>query len=323
MTIHIINPNNGKPLKEIEGFLIDSENNKFPIISNIPRIAALDNYTTNFGFQWNKFSKTQLDIVDRGIEESKDRLFAETHWNKEDLAGKSILEVGSGAGRFSKVILDHTKATLYSVDYSNAVTANYENNAKISPARFKLYQASIYELPFQNNSFDKVFCFGVLQHTPSFELSIKSLIDKAISGGEIVVDFYPIKGWWTKISAKYILRPLTKKMDNEKLLQLIESNAKWLIKVYKILDNIGLGILKRFLPICEVNCFPKELTYDELVESVILDTFDQYSPEYDNPQRINNVVKMFEKYGATVTFAGFEKFGKNNGSAAIVRGIKK
>ena len=322
MTVVIINPENGNVLKEKGGCLIDSEGNSFPIIDNVPRIAEGDNYTTNFGLQWNKFSATQLDKIRRGIEESKDRLFAATHWNNEDLAGKEVLEVGSGAGRFSKVILEHTKAKLYSVDYSNAVVANYKNNAKLSPDRFKLYQASIYDLPFQDGSFDKVFCFGVLQHTPDFELSVKSLIDKAKPGGEIVVDFYPIKGWWTKVNAKYILRPLTKRMGNEKLLMLIKNNVEWLIKTYNMLDSIGLGILKRFLPVCEVNCFSSKLTYDELVESVILDTFDQYSPEYDQPQRIKDVSKMFEKYGATVTFSGFEEFGGNGGSAAVVRGIK-
>jgi len=42
-------------------------------------------------------------------------------------------------------------------------------------------------MPFPNNSFDKVFCFGVLQHTPDFDASIKVLIEKAKPGGEIVV----------------------------------------------------------------------------------------------------------------------------------------
>ncbi|MEI2748908.1 MAG: methyltransferase domain-containing protein [Ferruginibacter sp.] len=57
-----------------------------------------------------------------------------------------MLEVGSGAGRFTQIALDHTKANLYSVDYSNAVEANYKNNGPNQ--RLKLYQASVYELPF-------------------------------------------------------------------------------------------------------------------------------------------------------------------------------
>ena len=55
------------------------------------------------------------------------------------------------------------------------------------PERFHLFQASIYEMPFPDNSFHKVFCLGVLQHTPDFEQSIQSLVQKAKTGGEIVV----------------------------------------------------------------------------------------------------------------------------------------
>tara|TARA_B110000438_G_scaffold278764_1_gene302600 strand:- start:1248 stop:2216 length:969 start_codon:yes stop_codon:yes gene_type:complete len=322
MAIIIINPKNNLPLQSSGDYLVDSEGISFPIIKGVPRIAELENYTENFGKQWNKFDKTQLDREIDGMNLSKDRFFAETHWDQEDLAGKEVLEVGSGAGRFSKVMLEHTKGILYSVDYSDAVTANFKNNSQIAPDRFHLFQASVYEMPFPDNSFDKVFCFGVLQHTPNFEASVKTLISKTKPGGEIVVDFYPIKGWWTKINAKYILRPITKKMSHDKLLSMIEKNIDWLIALHLLLHKIGLGLMTRFLPLCNVkDSFPSRLTKSEIREWAILDTFDQYSPEHDHPQRIADVVKMFERYGAEVTWAGFEYYRDGNG--AVVRGIKK
>lgn len=319
----IINPKNNSPLKYTDKGLVDTLGNIFPIVKGVPRISESENYTENFGMQWNKFDKTQLDNQIEGLNLSALRFFAATHWDKEDTSGKSILEVGSGAGRFSKVVLEKTKAVLYSVDYSNAVTANYKNNNRIAPARFHLFQASVYEMPFPDNSFDKVFCFGVLQHTPDFDASVKALVAKAKQGGEIVVDFYPIKGWWTKINAKYILRPITKKLSQERLLNLIAKNVDWLMAVHYLLHRIGLGFMTRFLPICNITeSFPKSLTKEQLREWTILDTFDQYSPEYDNPQSIANVVKMFERYGAKVTFSGIENFG-NGMTVSVVRGIKK
>lgn len=322
MTVAIINPGNKYPLRREGDHLVDIERNSFPIVKGVARIAELKNYTENFGVQWNKFDKTQLDRESDGLDLSRRRFFAETHWDQEDLSGKNILEVGSGAGRFSKVVLEHTKATLYSVDYSDAVTANFKNNGHIAPDRFHLFQASIYEMPFPDDSFDKVFCFGVLQHTPDFDASIKALIDKAKPGGEIAVDFYPIKGWWTKINAKYLLRPITKRMSHDKLLHLIESNVDWLIKAHFLLHSMGLGVMTRFLPVCNVKeSFPKTLTTSELREWAILDTFDQYSPEHDHPQRMLNVVKMFEKHGARVTFAGVEPYG-DRGAASVVRGVR-
>jgi ubiquinone/menaquinone biosynthesis C-methylase UbiE len=322
MNVSIINPKNNSPLTYTDKGLVDNFGNIFPIIKGVARISELENYSENFGMQWNKFDKTQLDNEIDGLNLSYRRFFAATHWDQEDLSGKFVLEVGSGAGRFSKVVLEKTKAVLYSVDYSDAVTANYKNNNPVAPDRFHLFQASVYEMPFPDNSFDKVFCFGVLQHTPDFDASVKALIAKAKPGGEIAVDFYPIKGWWTKINAKYILRPITKKMSHERLLRLIEKNIDWLMGAHYILHRIGLGFVTRFLPICSVkDSFPKSLTKAQVREWAILDTFDQYSPEHDHPQRIANVVEMFKRYGVKVTFAGVERFGEGM-TVSVVRGIK-
>ncbi len=321
MNIKIINPKNNSPLTYTDTGLVDSFGNIFPIVKGVARISELENYTENFGVQWNKFDKTQLDNEIGGLNLSRRRFFAETHWDQEDLTGQCILEVGSGAGRFSKVVLEHTKAMLYSVDYSDAVTANFKNNNQVAPDRFHLFQASIYEMPFQNDSFDKVFCLGVLQHTPDFDASVKSLISKTKPGGEIVVDFYPIKGWWTKIHAKYILRPITKRLNHTRLMNWIEVNIDWLIKTEQALHKLGLGVVARFLPIVDIQGgFPKGLSKAEIREWAVLDTFDMFSPAYDNPQRIKDVVAMFKRHGAEVTFAGFEHF--DGYSSAVVRGVK-
>lgn len=323
MAVSIINPKNGEPLFRDGDRLADSRGNTFPIVDGVPRIAQGDNYAENFGVQWNKFAKTQLDREAEGLDLSRRRFFAESRWVPEDLHGKEILEVGSGAGRFSKVVLERTMGILYSVDYSDAVATNIKNNGHIAPERFHLFQASIYEMPFPDNSFDKVFCFGVLQHTPDFDASVKALIVKARPGGEIVVDFYPINGWWTKINAKYLLRPLTKRMSHDRLFSLIEGNIDWLMKAHFLLHRVGLGVMTRFLPVCNVSeSFQKALAPLELREWALLDTFDQYSPEHDHPQRIRDVARMFERHGARVTFAGLEQFGESM-SAAVVRGVKR
>lgn len=321
--IPLINPTNNKPLTKEGTEYKDSEGNIFPIINGVPRFVPADNYTNSFGFQWNKFQKTQIDREAKNSSFSKERFFVATEWDKEDLTGKNVLEVGSGAGRFTQIVLDYTKANLYSIDYSDAVSANYRNNAHHGD-RLHLFQASIYEMPFPDNSFDKVFCFGVLQHTPDFKKSVKSLVDKAKPGGEIAVDFYPIKGWYTKINAKYMLRPCTKKMSHEKLLNKIDRNADRLIKTYKVIDKMGLAMIgHRFLPICDINrTLPANLSKEELREWVVLDTFDMFSPAYDNPQKISTVKKWMEDCGVKVTQAGFLTYA-NNLKVAVVRGIKK
>jgi SAM-dependent methyltransferase len=323
MTVIIINPHNSEPLHHIGGSLVDASGNSFPLTSGVARIAKANNYTENFGIQWNKFDKTQMDCEIKGFAHSRNRFFKATEWELGGLKNKDVLEVGSGAGRFSRVVLEHTQANLYSIDYSDAVTANFSNNGNLAPGRFYLFQASVYEMPFPDNSFDKVFCFGVLQHTPSFVSSIRALIAKTKPGGEIVVDFYPIMGWWTKLHAKYMLRPLTRNLSHHYLFKTIDANVDWLIKLSRGLTAIGLGKLTRFVPLVDLKTLPRsELTEDQFREWVVLDTFDMFSPAHDHPQKIEEVAVMFESNGAAVTFAGVVEYS-NGQKVAVVRGIKK
>lgn len=318
--IKFINPFNKNPVFITEDGLFENGKNVFQKLKGAYRVLkGTANYTENFGFQWNRFAKTQID--NPGNEISKIRFFSETNWDSEDLEGKNILEVGSGAGRFSEVILNHTKSNLYSVDYSNAVEANYANNGHHGN-RFKLFQASIYEMPFVPAQFDKVVCLGVLQHTPDFEQSVKALIEMVKPGGELVVDFYPIKGWWTKLHAKYIFRPYAKKLGHEKLLTKIDANIDWLIKTYRFFSRIGIGkFTNRFLPICDIDgTLPKNLTGEQLREWCVLDTFDMFSPQYDQPQRMSTVAVWFNKYGLKNVKADYIKYA--NSYAPVVRGVK-
>jgi SAM-dependent methyltransferase len=321
MNITFINPFNQQLLSLKDNTLTDASGQSFPKVEGVYRFVENANYTGNFGFQWNKFQKTQIDRESHNGQ-SRERFFAVTNWDKQDLTGQNVLEVGSGAGRFSQIVLDFTKANLYSVDYSSAVEANFRNNGHHGN-RFQLFQASIYELPFAKNSFDKVFCFGVLQHTPDFRKSVNALIEMVKPDGELVVDFYPVKGWWTKIHAKYLFRPFTKKLSNEKLLALIEKNADWLIKCSFFFDKVGLGkVFNRFLPICDIkSTLPSHLSPEQLREWVILDTFDMFSPEYDQPQRLETVKKWFEDAGMKDIKADFISYGNGN-SVAVVKGKK-
>jgi SAM-dependent methyltransferase len=321
LSVAIINPATEKPLSRDGDWLTDEDGHRFPIVGGVPRVCEADNYTSNFGKQWNMFRETQLDPPGSEPGVSERRFFAETDWDPSALAGLDVLEVGSGAGRFSQVVLQRTRANLYSVDFSSAVEANFENNGAIAPGRFHLFQASVYDMPFPDDSFDKVFCLGVLQHTPDFDASVRSLVQKAKPGGEIVVDFYCIRGFWTKITGKYLLRPWTRRMDQQRLYRLVEKNAGWMMHLAQAMNGAGLHALTRFLPIPDLATMPSGLRPGQLHEWVVLDTFDMLSPEYDNPQRIGTVARMFERSGADVSFAGFIDNG--TGKAAVVRATKR
>jgi SAM-dependent methyltransferase len=317
-----VDPATGAPLARSGDSLASTGGIAYPVVGGIPRFCDPENYTASFGKQWNLFERIQIDGEGSATRHSEQRFLAETGWCLDDLDGCDLLEVGSGAGRFSRVILEKTGANLYSVDYSSAVDANLRNNGAIAPDRFHLAQASIYDLPFADGQFDKVLCLGVLQHTPDFDQSIAALVAKARPGGEIVVDFYAVRGWWTWLNAKYLLRPFTKRMDHDRLLKLIERNAGRMISASRWLDRHRLGALRRFLPVVDIaGTLPAGLTAEEERQWVVLDTFDMFSPEHDHPQRIRDVAEMFDRHGADVAFAGEIELG--DGTAAVVRAVRR
>ena len=87
-----------------------------------------DEYHDNFGYQWNRFSKLQLDSYN-GSNESEDRLTNQSELSSEDFNGKVVLEIGAGNGRFTEILLNFG-ARVIAVDFSSAIYANYKNHER-------------------------------------------------------------------------------------------------------------------------------------------------------------------------------------------------
>jgi SAM-dependent methyltransferase len=179
-------PHSGARLALADGMLRSPDGAAYPVVDGIPRFVAPGNYADDFGAQWNRFPRTQLDSTS-GLSISRDRLTRCVGGNLGRLRGQRVLEAGSGAGRFSEVLLG-AGAVLDSFDYSSAVRANAANNG--ASDALTLVQADIRHIPFAAETYDWVICLGVLQHTPSPEESIAALWRMVRPGGHLVIDHY-------------------------------------------------------------------------------------------------------------------------------------
>lgn len=261
----------------------------FRILGGIPRFVPDEEYAGSFGFQWNRFRKTQLDSH-TGLPLSSDRLFQGTQWPRS-MKGSLILEAGSGAGRFTEVLL-RTGATVFSFDLSSAVEANAKNNGHMS--NLNLFQGSIYEIPLREGTFDKVFCMGVLQHTPDPERSFLSLVRFLKPGGEIAIDVYA-RNLKSILCWKYVLRPLTTRMRKDRLYRWVERAVGIFLPTAILLRRIGGRWGARLMPILQYSHWGLPLELNR--QWAVLDTFDMYSPAHDHPRSLVEVRRWFESAG--------------------------
>ena len=264
-----------------DGFVSAASGRVYPVVGHIPRFCSPDSYAENFGDQWNVFSKTQLDSeLQKTI--SSDRLWKGTEWNPAELAGKSLLEIGCGAGRFTIFFLE-AGADVWSVDLSNAVEACYKNHGRHKSLH--VCQGNVYSLPFDSGSFDYVFMYGVMQHTPAPEDALQVAVDMARAGGKIAVDVYHKKTFYGRFSSKYRWRWLTTKIPPEKLRRFISWYIPRWLKVDDWLADRNPGICNKLAGI--IPCWNYRgvlpLTEEQRVEWAILDTYDALGAMYDRP----------------------------------------
>lgn len=254
----------------------------------IPRFVHSDNYAQNFGFEWNLHSNTQLDKY-TGSKASEQRFFEATRWDR-NLQGEIILEVGSGAGRFTEQAAS-TGATVISMDYSNAVEANYTTNG--NKENVCIVQGNIYSMPFPKDFFDKVFCFGVLQHTPDVKKSFELLPQYLKSGGKLAIDIYRKRGFLIQIlQTKYWVRPITTRLPIKFLYQLCSIYVKLIWPLTKVIHRLPRGQkINGALLIADFRHF--SIPDEKLKEWAILDTFDMLSPTYDIPQTLETMRQWF------------------------------
>ena len=269
----------------------------FPVIGEIPRFVPKENYAESFGLQWNRFASTQIDSK-VGTTRSENRFREETLWDESQLAGKLVLDAGCGSGRFSEIALK-LGASLIAVDYSSAVEASKQN---LSAPDKLIVQGDLAALPVLDQTFDFIYCIGVLQHTSEPARIVKELLRCLKIGGEITLTFYENSSWHVLWYSKYVVRPLTKRLPKTLLLKIIERTSSLWFPLTSFLFSLPGNLSRGFrflIPIAnyvEYKYVNPKIARDE----AILDTFDMLSPSYDKPIKKSEIHSWVADSGITV-----------------------
>ncbi len=267
------------------------------IRDGIPRFVTPDeNYAESFGWQWKKWE--HLRSISRGSRyDQQSLLMQRTHFDDYDMAGKTLLECGMGGGDDTEVLLELPFSEVHAFDISTSV----ERAAKyLANPRLMISQASIFDIPYPDASFDFVFCHRMLQHTPDPERALRSCCAKVKKGGVLFAHSYK-KSFHYMMGAKYKVRWLTKRLPWQWVYWYVDTCGQFLHNInafmYRWLPTRAVAF--SLIPFFWISAEPETagMPPEEILELEKCITFDALTPMHDHPLSSRKFREILESEG--------------------------
>jgi len=170
-----------------------------------------------FGYEWEVwkdlgFKETQGRTKEREPITFNNKSFL----TREGIAGKLVLDAGSGNGRYARVAGEFG-ARLFAFDLGTLSTEATAENCKDLPD-VSVFQGDIFRLPFRPETFDNIYSISVLMHTGDARRAFASLVPFVKRGGTLSAHVYH-KGNVLYETVDAALRRQTLKFDKQKLMR--------------------------------------------------------------------------------------------------------
>ena len=168
--------------------------------------------------------------------------------------GAMFLDVGSGSCAHS-IRLAKRGFYVLATDFSNSILKKAEQQILSFHLqdKIKLQREDILSLPFEDQTFDYILCWGVLMHIPDIEIAISELVRVLKKGGKLIIS----EGNMTSLQSivlRFLKQILRKEQANvvksaagieywtqnsNGILLTRQANIQWLIQTFK---NNGLTL---------------------------------------------------------------------------------
>ena len=266
------------------------------IVDEIPRfVDQYENYAESFGFQWKRWKDARSDERNPG-HNLKKVILERTRFDQYDLEGKTLLECGMGGGDDTEILLQLPLAEVHSFDLSTSVERAKEY---LHEVRLHISQASIFDIPYPDESFDVVYCHRVLQHTPDPLLAVRKICRKVKPGGILFAHAYK-RSKRQMAEWRYKYRWLTKRLP----WRVVAAYVDWLgPSMHRFVQfmhrkRITAGLAYRFVPFYYMSPeWAPHLTQDQLLEMTQHITFDAMTPWHDHPMKSEEFRGIIESEG--------------------------
>jgi 2-polyprenyl-3-methyl-5-hydroxy-6-metoxy-1,4-benzoquinol methylase/uncharacterized protein YbaR (Trm112 family) len=208
----------------IEGVLLGSDAWMFPVIKGVPRMqldsfleyedflkenlkefderkkSLLESYSEvintavkntkktkkSFGQEWKIFKYEGDTTWGFTKDVRKERFLKEINFTKEQLTGKTLLDVGCGNGVLTSALSEYGMTTI-GIDVSLSIERAFVNNDN---PNVHYVQCDLQNPPFDTELFDIVYSTGVIHHTNNTELSFSCIAPLVKPAGRLYVWLY-------------------------------------------------------------------------------------------------------------------------------------
>lgn len=137
--------------------------------------------------QEEKFSKEYFEKIESHRYTVEPEIFSFAQFTR--FAGRKMLEVGIGAGTdFLQWV--RSGADAHGIDLTQEAIENVRHRLDLHGLKAKIGVADAENLPFDSNSFDLVYSWGVIHHSPDTQKCLEEIVRVAKPGGSIKIMIY-------------------------------------------------------------------------------------------------------------------------------------
>src|SRR3989338_9523446 len=249
---------------------------------------------SSFGYEWGLHLNNKLEkktVFVRNQEKELDYFFTACNISPNFLKNKVILDAGCGSGKLTLLLNKYQPKFIFGIDIHSGLLLASEATQRT--LNCEIVRADIFNPPFNNRTFDIVWCNGVIHHTPNPYLAFNQLAKLVKKRGRLYVWIYEKR-----------FSPFKITKDLFRLSRLDRLPYPFLLLISRLLALISYFLLKivqlgwiLFKPKYKDNYFisniVKKRTYNELV----MTWFDSLSPKYDFRFREDEVKEWFKSTG--------------------------
>jgi 2-polyprenyl-3-methyl-5-hydroxy-6-metoxy-1,4-benzoquinol methylase/uncharacterized protein YbaR (Trm112 family) len=262
----------------------------YPIVRGIPRFlpdsltADLKSAQDTFSYEWKMFRFGERNWG-QDIEHRKGLFLDAVGASPEKLRGKLILDAGCGSGLLSMEMAETFGMEVVALDLASGLESAYAKNT--NPYVYFL-QGSVLDLPFRQQTFEHVYCAGVLVHCPNVREGFKSIVPAVRKNCRCFIWVYH------PISKQYHPTEYRKIAVYNWIRTKITARLPIQVQHYLYLSVLPVFFVKQFFDVARGKR-RSPLTWREKMQDLI----DFFSPLYQHRHEPGEVTSWFSEEGFT------------------------